>query len=245
MRSELPREGTIKAVFFDLFGTLLRLDALDAACEAVAHRRGGELSKAWRAWQLQLSWLRTIIGTWVDFDEVTRDGLDAALDELDVGAGTDARRRLAAAFRTLPLAAGAADVLTGLRAGGAQTGILTNASTRTLRAVAASTGLERLTDHLLSVDPVRAFKPHPSVYRLASDATGLPPASIGFVTGNGWDAAGAGAFGFRVVRLRAGSEAGIPRVGAPDPIAASWSSLLQVLQGSTPSEDPRLGNPSP
>jgi 2-haloacid dehalogenase len=232
MTTEGTQERTIKAVFFDLFGTLLLLDPLEAACEAVAPRRGGELAKIWRARQLELSWLRTTIGTWVDFDEVTRDGLDAALDELDVAVDTDDRRRLAAAFQTLPLAAGAAAVLAGLRAGGAQTGILTNAATGTLRAVASRTGLERLTDHLLSVDPVRAFKPHPSVYQLATDATGLPPASIGFVTGNGWDAAGAGAFGLRVTWLRAGPDAGkIPRVGAPDPMAASWSSLPEVLLG--------------
>lgn len=229
MSPERTHERTIRAVFFDLFGTLLPLDPLEAACEAVAPRRGGELSKLWRARQLDLSWLRTTMGTWVDFDEVTRDGLDAALDELGVGVGTDERRRLAATFRTLPLAAGAADVLAGLRAAGAQTGILTNAATGTLRAVAARTGLEHLTDHLLSVDPVRAFKPHPSVYRLATNATGLPPASIGFVTSNGWDAAGAGAFGFRVIWLRAGPKVRIPRVGAPDPIAAGWSSLLGVL----------------
>ena len=180
MRTKHTHDRRIKAVFFDLFGTLLPLAPLDAACEAIAPGRGGELSKVWRARQLELSWLRTTIGTWVDFDEVTRDGLDAALDELDVAAGTDDRRRLAAAFRTLPLAAGAADVLAELRAAGALTGILTNAATSTLRAVASGTGLERLTDHLLSVDPVRAFKPHPSVYRLATLATGLPPASIGF-----------------------------------------------------------------
>jgi 2-haloacid dehalogenase len=238
MRTELTHERTIKAIFFDLFGTLLRLDPLDTACEAVAPRRGRDLSKTWRARQLELSWLRTTIGTWVDFDEVTRDGLDAALDELDLAASIDDRRRLATAFRTLPLAAGAADVLAGLRADGALTGILTNASTGTLRAVATRTGLERLTDHLLSVDSVRAFKPHPSVYRLATGATGLPPANIGFVTGNGWDAAGAGAFGLRVIWLRAGPEAGIPRVGAPDPIAATWSSLPEVLLGFDVQQNP-------
>ena len=230
MRTERTHDRKIKAVFFDLFGTLLPLGPLESACEAIAPRRGGALSKAWRARQLELSWLRTTIGTWADFDEVTRDGLDAALDELDVAAGPDERQRLAAAFGTLPLAAGAADVLAELRAGGAQTGILTNAATGTLRTVASRTGLERQTDHLLSVDPVRAFKPHPSVYRLATLATGLPPASIGFVTANGWDAAGAGAFGFRVTWLRPGPEARIPRVGAPDPLSASWSSLPKVLQ---------------
>ena len=37
-------------------------------------------------------------------------------------------------------------------------------------------------DHLLSVDRARRFKPHPSVYRLAVEATGLPAERIGFVT---------------------------------------------------------------
>lgn len=231
MKTKRTQQRTVKAVFFDLFGTLLRLDPLATACEAVAPHRGGELSKTWRARQLELSWLRTAIGTWVDFDEVTRDGLDAALDGLDLVASTEDRRRLAGAFLTLPLASGAADVLARFRAAGAQTGILTNAATGTLRAVAARTGLERLTDHLLSVDPVRAFKPHPSVYGLATDATGLPPASIGFVTSNGWDAAGAASFGLRVAWLRPGPDAAIPRVGAPDPIEVSWSSLPETLLG--------------
>ena len=84
---------------------------------------------------------------------------------------------------------------------GVRTGILTNASERMLsEAAAALTGLPF--DHQLSVDKARRFKPHPSVYQLAVDATGLPAERIGFVTANGWDAAGAGAFGFRVAWLR-------------------------------------------
>ena len=112
--------------------------------------------------------------------------------------------------------------------GGLRTGILTNASTATLDAVLQRTGLT--VDHALSVDPARRFKPHPAVYELGSKATGLAADRIGFVTGNAWDAAGAGTYGFRVAWLRApGAAATIPPVGAPDPIEATWSSLAEVF----------------
>ena len=60
---------------------------------------------------------------------------------------------------------------------------------------------------VLSVDSVRVYKPHPEVYRLATSALELLPAEIGFVSANGWDAAGAKAFGFRVFWIN--------RAGAP------------------------------
>ena len=92
-------------------------------------------------------------------------------------------------------------MLEALRDGGLQTGILTNASAATLDAVLRRTGLT--VDHALSVDAARRFKPHPAVYELGTKATGLPAERVGFVTGNAWDAAGAGTFGYRVAWLHA------------------------------------------
>ena len=86
-------------------------------------------------------------------------------------------------------------------------------------------------DHYLSVDAAQRFKPHPSVYQLAVDATGLPADRIGFVTGNGWDAAGAGAFGFRVAWLRPDANASLPAVGAPEPIVATWPEIPTIFVG--------------
>lgn len=67
------------------------------------------------------------------------------------------------------------------------------------------------------------------VYRLAVDATGLPPERIGFVTANGWDAAGAGAFGFRVAWLRTDPAAHLPAVGAPEPAIATWPEIPAIF----------------
>ena len=56
--------------------------------------------------------------------------------------------------------------------------------------------LNALLDEVLSVDEVGIFKPDPRVYQLACDRMGFAGNAIGFVSSNGWDAAGAKAFGF-------------------------------------------------
>ena len=70
-----------------------------------------------------------------------------------------------------------------------------------LATAVASAKLGTLLDYVLSVDTVRIYKPSPEVYKLAPNAFGLEPARIAFVSANGWDCAGAAAFGFRVIHV--------------------------------------------
>ena len=219
----------VDAVYFDLFGTLLDLAALADDCETAAPGRGHELAARWRMRQLELSWLRTTMGTFVDFDHVTADALDVATAELDLELAPGAVATLVSAFERLPVAPAAEAVLGRLRSSGVRTGVLTNGSQRTLALVIARTGLERLLDDALSVDAVRRFKPDPAAYQLACEESGVEAARIGFVTANGWDAAGAARFGFRVAWLRSDPSASFPPVGAPAPAIATWESLCDLL----------------
>jgi 2-haloacid dehalogenase len=43
------------------------------------------------------------------------------------------------------------------------------------------------------------FKPDPRIYQLSVDRLGVAKENICFMSSNGWDAAGAAAFGFKVV----------------------------------------------
>jgi len=220
---------TVDAVFFDLFGTLLSLAPLDQACDRLSRGRGAEIAARWRARQLETSWLRTVMDQWADFDVVTHDALRATLLEFGVEVPAEAVLREAAdAFIDLPLVDGASDVIHALMAAGLLTGILTNASSRALDRVR---GRMPPMDHYLSVDAARRFKPHPSVYQLAVDATDGLPGRIGFVTANGFDAAGAGAFGFRVAWLRPSATVILPVVGAPEPIIATWPEIPAIFTG--------------
>ena len=218
----------VDAVFFDLFGTLLSLAPLDEACDRLSPGRGAEIAARWRARQLEASWLRTAMERWTDFDVVTLDTLRATLQEFDIGGSADeaALREIADAFTDLPLVDGASEVVQELRAAGVVTGILTNASSRALERVS---GRVPPMDHRLSVDAARRFKPHPSVYQLAVDATGLTAEQIGFVTANGWDAAGAGSFGFRVAWLRPAPTASLPAVGAHEVTVATWPQIVTIF----------------
>jgi 2-haloacid dehalogenase len=221
----MARVASTGAVFFDLFGTLLSLESLDDACDAVAPGRGAEIATRWRARQLEISWLRTIMDRWADFDVLTRDALDMTLRELGVDAPDLAGlERLAATYAKLPLRDGAADAVRRLRDAGRVTGVLSNGSQPTLDTAAARLGLPF--DHVLSVDAVRRFKPAPEVYQLTVDATSLPAEAIGFVSANGWDAAGAAAFGLRVAWLRVSPATVLPPVGTDLPrIVASWDEV--------------------
>ena len=62
-------------------------------------------------------------------------------------------------------------------------------------------------DGVISVDDADVYKPSPRVYALATKALGFDAAQIGFVSANGWDAAGAKAFGFTVWWI---NRAGLP-----------------------------------
>jgi 2-haloacid dehalogenase len=217
----------VGAVFFDLFGTLLSLEPLADACARIAPDRGAVIAAQWRARQLEASWLRMVMDRWVDFDVVTREALLATLEALGIDPPADVDEA-ADAFVSLPLCSGAGEAVAALRELGLRTGILTNASSRTLARVAGR--LDLPLDHLLSVDMARRFKPHPGVYQLAMAATGLPPSQIGFVTANGWDAAGAGVFGFQVAWLRPSPTATLPAVGAPGPIIATWREIPELFR---------------
>ena len=65
-------------------------------------------------------------------------------------------------------------------------------------AAAKNAGIYKLFDGIYSVESVGVFKPHPSVYQFAVDELRVAPNDISFQSSNGWDAHGAGAFGFTV-----------------------------------------------
>jgi len=215
----------VGAVFFDLYGTLVDLAGLEAACEEAAPGHGGELAVRWRARQLEATWLRTCMGRWADFEEVTSDALAVAAAELSLYDEALASA-LEGAWSRLSPRPGVSALLDRLDAAGLPAGVLSNGSIGMIRATLAGAGLGDRFGHLLSADGARAFKPAPAVYRLATDATGLEAERIGFVTANGWDAAGAAAFGLTVVWIGA-LDGSLPAVGPLErpPEAAALSEV--------------------
>jgi len=190
----------IKACVFDAYGTLFDVHAPAAALAAELGGRGAAISAEWRAKQLEYTWLRSLMGHYVDFAQVTADALDFVLDAHRLS-GSSVRDRLLSLYTSLAAYGDAATCLQSLKAAGARTGILSNGSPSMLAAAVTSGKLGTLLDYILSVDTVRIYKPSPEVYKLAPNAFGVEPGQIAFVSANSWDCAGAAAFGFRVIHV--------------------------------------------
>jgi 2-haloacid dehalogenase len=183
----------IKAVVFDAYGTLFDVHSVIAACEQNFPGQGAALSGLWRAKQLEYTWLRSLMGRYEDFWNVTESGLVFACKNLGLSCPPPARAQLMSAYLHLePFG----EVQQALRAlDDYSLAILSNGSPRMLRAAVKSAGLDGVFTQVISVDEVKIYKPNPRVYRLAPQKLKLAKTRIGFVSSNFWDVAGAKAFG--------------------------------------------------
>jgi len=100
---------------------------------------------------------------------------------------------------------------------------------RILRVAASSNNIGKFFDAVISVNELGIFKPDPRVYQLCSDRLGVAPGEIAFVSSNGWDAAGAKAFGFTTFWINRAS-APVERLGfTPDQVLKSLAELPPQL----------------
>jgi 2-haloacid dehalogenase len=194
----LSSRSAISAFVFDAYGTLFDVHSIVALAEEIAPRNGAALSRVWRTKQLEYSWLQSLMATPAqpreDFAALTAHALDYAIAALALPMDAAARRRLLDAYLHLSPHPDAAATLRALAP--RPRVILSNGTRAMLAPLIEASGLEPLLDDVLSVDDAGIFKPHPDVYRLATTRLALPAERIGFVSANGWDAAGAKAFGF-------------------------------------------------
>ena len=188
----------IKACVFDAYGTLFDVNSASRAAQDALGSRWQPLADLWRTKQLQYTWLRGLGGHHADFWQVTSDALSFALESLRID-GADLHRRLMSLYLSLDVFPEVTPTLERLKAGGLRLAILSNGTPAMLASAVEHAGIGPLLDAVLSVEDVGVFKPHPSVYRLASDRLTIMPEAICFVSSNGWDAYAAKAFGFRVI----------------------------------------------
>ncbi len=187
-----------KAVVFDLYGTLLAIEGTRGAVEVAGAADPDGFVAAWRAKQLEYAFVSSLAQHYRDFDELTALALEWTCDQHGVALDVVGRLALLEAARALPAYGDVAPALRALHARGVQLAVLTNGTRRSADAALERAGVRGLLDDVLSVEAVRAYKPDPRVYALATARFGCAPVEIVFVSSNGWDAAGAAAFGLRV-----------------------------------------------
>jgi 2-haloacid dehalogenase len=186
----------IKACVFDAYGTLLDVHSAAARNVELLGQNSAEISRLWRTKQLEYSWVHTLMRRHADFWELTGAALEYALAFYNVN-DERVKRTLSESYLSLDAYPEVRPVLQKLRAAGLRTAVLSNGSPFMLERAITSAGLGDMLDECLSIEEVRIYKPDPSAYQIATASLSVGPNEVAFFSSNGWDAAGAHAFGFR------------------------------------------------
>jgi len=198
--------GTEMCVF-DAYGTLFDFNSAVARHRAAVGPMADALSDLWRAKQIQYTWLRSGMGAYAKFWQVTGEALDHCLAVHGVK-DVAVRDKLMGAYLALDPFPEVPAMLAALKRAGMRLAILSNGNPEMLDPMVTASGLAGHFDAVLSVDAAGVFKPDARVYRLVETRCGVKPDKVCFLSSNCWDAHGAAHFGFATVWVN--------RAGAPD-----------------------------
>jgi 2-haloacid dehalogenase len=182
------------AVVFDALGTLFQLRPLAERLEELGAPEGA--LDAWFERLLHSAAAVTLTGDFVPFAELARTALVTTAArfgvELDPG-------EVLPLLTRLPPYPDARPAVERLREAGIAWAVLTNGGTGQTHALLARAGLAEHVWHVVSVEEVRAYKPHPAPYRSVLELLELPPERVTLVAAHGWDVLGARAVGMGAV----------------------------------------------
>jgi 2-haloacid dehalogenase len=221
----------INALAFDAYGTLFDVFSVIALCEQLFPGNGTELSQIWRAKQLQYSLLRSLMGRYKDFWQLTADGLLYASKSLKLDLTAPKQKQLMDAYLSLTVFPDVKPGLEALKKLGLRLAILSNGEPRMLDAATKSAGIDALLDATISADALKVFKPISRVYRLALTRLKVGPTGLGFVSSNSWDVSGAASAGLTTFWIRRQVEEQPEELGLPATrVVTSLSDLAAVLR---------------
>jgi 2-haloacid dehalogenase len=203
----------IRAVLFDVYGTLLDVHSAIAQAGKDLGSDADAVSRLWRQKQLEYTWVWSLRGEYRSFRALTEAALDFALAGHRVQSAA-LRVSLLRAYERLDPFPEVANALGALRRQGLHLAALSNGDPDMLESGLQAARLRSSLDAVLSVAPLKVYKPDSRVYELGRSWANAPAGEIAFASSNAWDAGGAAAFGFRTFWIdRAGQpvEYDVPR----------------------------------
>jgi 2-haloacid dehalogenase len=200
----------VDALALDVYGTLVDTGGQVDRLRRVVGDRAPDFSDAWRQVQLEYTFR-----------------LDAVAGRFGVELTDDQRQELLDGYGRLPAYDDAEEALRRLSGSGVRTVAFTNGSAAAARGLLDHAGLLALLDDVVSVEPVRSFKPDPAVYAHLLEQLGLPAPRVALVSGNSFDVIGAAHVGLTTVWVRRRPGAALDPWGvSPDRTVAALTELL-------------------
>jgi len=198
----MPNERTNPVLAFDVYGTLIDPFHMEEHLRAAFGEKAKEASELWRGKQIEYSFRRALMKKYRTFDACTAQALRFVNAQFGIALSEEALEKLLAKYLQLPAYPDVAGALEELAAQGFTIAACSNGTESAVRGLLDHAGVLPRFSRIVSVDPIRTFKPDPAVYEHLVAELRTPRDRVWLISSNPFDVIGAKACGLRTAWVR-------------------------------------------
>jgi 2-haloacid dehalogenase len=182
---------------FDVYGTLIDPFHMEEHLRAAFGEKAKEASELWRSKQIEYSFRRALMKKYQTFDACTAQALRFVSAQLGIPLSGEAQEMLLSKYLELPAYPDVTGALDALAAQGFTIAACSNGTESAVRGLLDHAGVLPRFSKIVSVDPIRTFKPDPAVYECLVAEVRAPKNMVWLISSNPFDVIGAKACGLR------------------------------------------------
>lgn len=182
---------------FDVYGTLIDPFRMEEHLRAAFGEKAKEASELWRVKQIEYSFRRALMKKYQPFGVCTAQALRFVSVHLGIPLSSEAQEKLMAKYLQLPAYPDVTSALEECAARGFTIAACSNGTESAVRASLDHAGILSRFSKIVSVDPIRTFKPDPAVYEHLVAELHARRDMVWLISSNPFDVIGARACGVR------------------------------------------------
>lgn len=192
---------------FDVYGTLIDTHGVVEALQKLVGDQAMAFSHTWRDKQLEYSFRRGLMQNYETFAVCTAQALDYSCDFYKAALTKSQKDELLAIYRVLPAFDDVEEGLLRLKANGFRLFAFSNGAVDALESLMNAARIRAMFVDLVSVDPLKSFKPNPAVYAHFLRQAHASGDNAWMVSSNPFDVIGAISAGMRAAWVKRSPDA--------------------------------------
>ena len=188
----------MKVLIFDAYGTLFKVKIPLDALESTIGTATASFFDLWRNKTLEYTWLRSLMESWIPFDEVVKDALNYSLHHYNIDDEFIKTKLLQLYLDPVCFAEVGMFLQTHHNLGHTMA-ILSNGTPPMLNMGVTQNKIGTYFSRIFSANEVQIFKPSPKIYQLVHTTLPVQMDDVIFFSSNAWDVAGATKFGWKTI----------------------------------------------
>ena len=193
----MPNERPNPVLAFDVYGTLIDPFRMEEHLRADFGEKAKEASELWRGKQIEYSFRRALMKKYRNFDACTAQALRFVSAQFGISLSEEAQEKLLSKYMQLPAYPDVTGALDALAAQGFAIAACSNGTERTVCGLLDHAAVLSHFSRIVSVDPIRTFKPDPAVYDYLVAELRTRREMVWLISSNPFDVIGAKACGLR------------------------------------------------